>query len=79
MKSKEQVDYVFDADVSSVVFGNLSVSAIGNRKTGETLLELFFEAMFPHLEKEMKKAAKQMQDSEKRILRYTQKYIQNKK
>lgn len=75
---KKQIDYIFDASASKVVFGNLSIFAEGNRKTGETLFELFWAAMFPQLEKEMKAAAQRMADSDKRIAKYTAKYRKKK-
>lgn len=73
-KAKEEIDNVFDADVSSVVFGRISVFAEGDPKTHETLFELFWKSMFPHLKKEIKNAQKHLAESEKRIAKYTAKY-----
>lgn len=61
----EQVDYIFDSSVSSIVFGNKSPLAMVK---GVPLFERFIVAAQTYIEKEIKA---EMKASEKRISKYT--------
>lgn len=63
---REQMNYIFNADVSSTVFGN--ASPLSTRK-GIPLYERFFNAVIPIIEKDLSEENKQAQ---KRISKYTQ-------
>lgn len=62
---KDQIDFIFDSDVSDVVFGNQSPMSTVK---GKPLFERVFDAIRPVLEKEI---TKEMKASEKRINKYT--------
>ena len=62
---KDQIDFIFDAEVSDVVFGNQSpLSSV----KGKPFFERFFDAVKPILEKEI---TKEREASQKRISKYT--------
>lgn len=68
---KEQLNYLFDTDVSKVVFGNMNALSMAN---GEFLAVRFISAIEPIMKKEVLSAAKA---SEKRIAKHTAKYKKN--
>lgn len=55
-KLKEQLNYAFGSDVSSVVFGEINCFAVAN-DNGECILETFLNAFMPIIEEETAKAA----------------------
>lgn len=62
---KEQTDFIFDAEVSDVVFGNQSpMSSV----KGRPFFERFFDVIKPVLEKEI---TKEREASAKRMSKYT--------
>ena len=63
---REQMNYIFNADVSGIVFGN--ASPLSTRK-GIPLYERFFNAVMPIIEADLNEENKQAQ---KRINKYTQ-------
>lgn len=73
-EARKQIDYIFDAEVSKAVFGNISPFAVVNRKTGEMFFESFLKAILPEVEKDQKELMKSMEESEKRISKYTSHY-----
>lgn len=61
----EQIDYIFDSEVSHIVFGNQSpISTV----KGKFLFERFLDAVSPLMEKEIKA---EQAASQKRIGKYT--------
>ncbi len=67
---REQINYIFDYDVSQPVFG--ACSPLMALKNGKSYIEAFLEAIIPELEKIAEKAAKA---SEKRINKHAGKYV----
>ena len=64
----EKIDEIFNADVHDIIFNNQSpISLVG----GEFLFMRVIKAIIPIVEKEVKK---EMQASEKRMSKYTEKY-----
>jgi hypothetical protein len=62
---EEQINYILNADVSNIVFGNKNpLSTV----KGVYLWERFFNALNPYIEKVVKK---EREESQKRILKYT--------
>lgn len=68
---KEQIDYMLDAKVSSVVFGNTSTLAI---KGGKLYIERFLDAVLPIIREAIESEGKA---SQKRIEKHTGKYKKN--
>lgn len=66
---KEQINYIFNYDVSKPVFG--ACSPLMELKNGKSYVQTFLEAIAPVIETASKKAAKA---SEKRIAKYTARY-----
>ena len=62
---KEETNYIFNADVSDIVFGN--ASPLSTRK-GVPLYERFFNAIMPIIKADLEAENK---ESEKRIKKYT--------
>lgn len=62
---KDQIDYIFDSEVSETIFGNQSPMSTVK---GRPLFERVFEAIQPILEKEI---TAEREASEKRISKYT--------
>lgn len=74
-KLKEQLNYAFGSDVSSVVFGDINCFAVAN-DNGECVLETFLNAFMPIIEEETKKAAKAQENHIKALYNEkTSKYI----
>lgn len=69
-KVREQINFIFNSDVSEPVFG--ACSPLMSLKSGKSYVEAFLDAIIPELEKIAKKAA---EASEKRILKHTGKYV----
>lgn len=67
---REQINYIFDYDVSQPVFG--ACSPLMSLRNGKSYIEAFLEAILPELEKIAEKAAKA---SEKRINKHAGKYV----
>lgn len=67
---REQINYIFDYNVSEPVFG--ACSPLMTLKNGKTYVEAFLDAFIPEIEKVAEKAAKA---SEKRINKHAGKYI----
>lgn len=65
---KEQLNMMFDYDVSSVVFGNRNCLSIGN---GETFVARFMEAILPAIKKDIEKEQKK---SVQKMSKYTKGY-----
>ena len=72
---RKQIDYVFGDGVSESVFGNIFLTAVVDDKTGKTFFEAFFDSIMPEVEKAQKIAEKSMKESEKRISKFTAKYV----
>lgn len=68
-KIREQINFIFNSDVSQTVFG--ACSPLMSLKSGKSYVEAFLDAILPELEKIAKKAA---EASEKRIAKHTRKY-----
>ena len=68
-KVREQINFIFNSDVSQPVFG--ACSPLMSLKNGKSYVEAFLDAVLPELEKIAKKAA---QASEKRIAKHAGKY-----
>lgn len=68
-KVREQINFIFNSDVSQPVFG--ACSPLMSLKNGKSYVEAFLDAILPELEKIAKKAA---QASEKRINKHAGKY-----
>ena len=66
---REQINFIFNSDVSQPVFG--ACSPLMSLKNGKSYVEAFLDAVLPELEKIAKKAA---QASEKRIAKHAGKY-----
>lgn len=66
---REQINYIFDYDVSTPVFG--ACSPLMALKNGKSYVEAFLDAITPELEQIAEKAAKA---SEKRINKHAGKY-----
>lgn len=66
---KEQINYIFNYDVSKPVFG--LCSPLMALKNGKSYVQVFLEAISPIIEKASKEAEKA---SEKRIAKHTAKY-----
>lgn len=62
---KDQIDFIFDSEVSDVIFGNQSPMSTVK---GKPLFERVFEAIKPILEKEI---TEEQKASDKRISKYT--------
>ena len=73
-EARKQIDYIFDGEVSKAVFGNISPFAVVDRETGEMFFEAFLKAILPEIEKDQKELQKSMEESEKRIAKYTSHY-----
>lgn len=75
---KKKLNYIFDYDVSSAVFGNVSLLAVVNHKTGDTFLEAFLNAIMPKIEAERKHfhelSKKRMREIKTNTNKYTRKY-----
>lgn len=69
-KVREQINFIFNSDVSQSVFG--ACSPLMSLKSGKSYVEAFLDAILPELEKIAKKAA---QASEKRIAKHAGKYV----
>ena len=69
-KVREQINFIFNSDVSQPVFG--ACSPLMSLKNGMSYIEAFLEAILPELEKIAEKAAKA---SEKRINKHAGKYV----
>lgn len=69
-KIREQINFIFNSDVSQTVFG--ACSPLMSLKSGKSYVEAFLDAILPELEKIAKKAA---QASEKRIAKHAGKYV----
>lgn len=67
-KIKKQLNYMFDYDVSSVVFGNQHCLSLGN---GEFFLERFMSAIVPVIKNDI---AKEQMKSKQKISKYTKGY-----
>lgn len=68
-KIREQINFIFNSDVSQTVFG--ACSPLMSLKSGKSYVEAFLDAILPELERIAKKAA---EASEKRIAKHTRKY-----
>lgn len=68
-KVREQINFIFNSDVSEPVFG--ACSPLMSLKSGKSYVEAFLDAIIPELEKIAKKAT---EASEKRIAKHTRKY-----
>lgn len=68
-KVREQINHIFNYDVSQPVFG--LCSPLMSLKSGKCYVEEFLEAITPVIEEIAKKAAKA---SEKRIAKHTKRY-----
>lgn len=68
-KIKKQLNYMFDYDVSSVVFGNQHCLSLGN---GELFLERFMTAIVPVIKNDI---AKEQRKSKQKISKYTKGYV----
>lgn len=66
---KEQINFIFNYDVSQPVFG--ACSPLMSLKSGKSYVEEFLEAITPIIEESSKKAA---EASEKRIAKHTARY-----
>lgn len=66
---KEQLNNMFDYEVSSVVFGNKNCLSIGN---GETLVARFMKAVLPAIKKDIEKEQKK---SLQKMSKYTNGYV----
>lgn len=66
---RKQVDYIFNENVSDIVFGNFEPTT--QLKNGDTMINVFIEAIIPEIAKSIEKAQKK---SEERISKYTAKY-----
>jgi hypothetical protein len=62
---KKQIDYIFDSDISSVVFGNSSCLSMSG---GEMFFARFLDAIVPEIEAAVKEEQKA---SQKRVSKYT--------
>lgn len=70
-KVREQLNYAFDYDVSTPVFGGLSPFAESN---GELLIFRFLNAIMPEIEKSMDEYVKIREKSDERVKKYTENY-----
>lgn len=68
-KVREQINFIFNSDVSEPVFG--ACSPLMTLSNGKSYVEAFLDAIIPELERIAKKAA---EASEKRISKHTRKY-----
>lgn len=68
-KVREQINFIFNSDVSEPVFG--ACSPLMTLSNGKSYVEAFLDAIIPELERIAKKAA---EASEKRIAKHTRKY-----
>lgn len=68
-KIREQINYIFNYDVSAPVFG--LCSPLMSLKNGKIYVEAFLDAIAPEIKKAAEKAAKA---SEKRIAKHSGKY-----
>lgn len=68
-KIREQINFIFNYDVSAPVFG--LCSPLMSLKSGKSYVEAFLDAIIPEIKKSAEKAAKA---SEKRIAKHTGKY-----
>lgn len=68
-KVREQINFIFNSDVSEPVFG--ACSPLMTLCNGKSYVEAFLDAIIPELERIAKKAA---EASEKRIAKHTRKY-----
>lgn len=68
-KVREQINFIFNSDVSKPVFG--LCSPLMSLRNGKSYVEAFLEAILPEIERIAKKAA---QASEKRIAKHTKRY-----
>lgn len=66
---KEQMNLMFDYDVSSVVFGNKNCLSIGN---GETFIARFLKVILPVIKKDIEKEQKK---SVQKMSKYTKGYV----
>ena len=67
---KEQLDNMFDYDVSSIVFGNKNCLSITD---GELFVNQFMNAILPMIKKDM---AKEHEKSQKKISKYLEGYVE---
>lgn len=70
-KIREEINYIFDADVSDTVFGRCLPLAVVDKDTGTTYVEAFLDAIMPEI-KAMTEQAREA--SEARIKKHTNKY-----
>lgn len=68
-KVREQINYAFDYDVCTPVFGRLSPFALVD---GDMLVFRFFDAIMPEIEAAMEDYEKAKEASNKRVQKYTQ-------
>jgi hypothetical protein len=66
---KAQINYMFESDVSSIVFGKKNCLSIGK---GELFLERFMNAILPVIKQDIKR---ERAISEERIAKYTGEYV----
>ena len=67
-KIKEEINTIFNYDVSAIVFGNIHCLSTSN---GITFVENFLEAVTPIIEKEFER---EFQATSNRISKYTERY-----
>ena len=67
-KIKEEINTIFNYDVSAIVFGNIHCLSTSN---GITFVENFLEAVTPIIEKEFER---EFQAASNRISKYTERY-----
>lgn len=67
-KVKAQINFMFDYDVSSVVFGNKHCLSFGN---GEMFLHRFLKAVVPAIKRDI---ANEQNKSRQKIQKYTKRY-----
>ena len=65
---KEQLNYMFDYDVSSVVFGNTNCLSIGD---GQPFVTRFLQSIIPAIKRDIEKENRQ---SKQKMSKYTKRY-----
>ena len=65
---KEQLNYMFDYDVSSVVFGNTNCLSIGD---GLPFVTRFLQSIIPAIKRDLEKESRQ---SRQKMSKYTKRY-----
>ena len=65
---KEQLNYMFDYDVSSVVFGNTNCLSIGD---GQPFVTRFLQSIIPVIKRDIEKENRQ---SKQKMSKYTKRY-----